>query len=184
MKKTNLLSHAAAALLVTMLSGLIYVAVQQSHRSGANDPQLQIARDIRERLKNNQSIDRLMSGDTVEISKSLAVFTVLYDMNGKPVQSNGLLDGKLPEIPKGVFDFTRKKRENVLTWQPRKGVRMAMVVESVQSPGIAFVAAGRSLNEVEKRISNLTTMLFIGWLACLGVILVHWVIVTFRNKNQ
>lgn len=184
MKKKNLLSHATAALLVTMLSGLIYVSVQQSHRSGANDPQLQIARDISERLKNNQSIDQLMAGDTVEISKSLAVFKVLYNMNGEPIQSNGLLDGKLPKIPKGVFDFTPKKGENVLTWQPRKGVRMAMVVESVQSQGIGFVAAGRSLKETEKRVGNLTTMLFIGWLACLGVIVIHWLIIFWGNNNK
>ncbi len=184
MKKSNLLSHAAAALLVTILSGLIYVSVQQSHRSGANDPQLQIARDISGRLKNNKAIDQLMAGDTVEISKSLAVFIVLYDMNGEPIRSNGLLDGKLPQIPKGVFDFTRRHGEDAISWQPRRGVRMATVVESVQAGEIGFVAVGRSLQEVEKRVGSLTTMILIGWLACIGVIFLHVIIVNIRSKHK
>ena len=184
MKKINVLSHLTAAAIITIVSGLIYVSVQQSHRSAANDPQLQIGRDISERLKSNQPIDQLMAGDTFEISKSLAVFKVLYDLNGEPIRSNGLLDGKLPNIPKGVLDFTAKNKEDVLTWQPRKGVRMAMVVESVQSQNIGFVAAGRSLEEVEKRVSNLITMLFIGWLACLGVIIIHLLIIVFQNRSK
>ena len=185
MRNFNFLSHAAAALIVTILCGLIYVSVQQSHRSAANDPQLQIARDIRERLNNNRSIQGLWEGDTFEISKSLAVFKVLYNINGEPVQSTGMLNGKLPQIPKGVFDFTRKHEEDVVTWQPQHGVRMAMVVESISSPGVAFIAVGRSLEETEKRVGNLTTMLLVGWIACLGIIIFHSLLfITLKNRNK
>jgi hypothetical protein len=48
----NSITHLAAIAIVTILCGLIYVSVQQSHRSVANDPQLQIARDISEGLVN------------------------------------------------------------------------------------------------------------------------------------
>jgi len=181
MRNNNWLGYSAAILIVTILSGLIYVSVQQSYRSGANDPQLQVARDISQRLNKSQSINELMNGDTVEISQSLAIFKIFFNNNGDPVQSTGLLDGKLPQIPKGVFDFTKANGEDAFTWQPRKGIRMAMVVESVQGLGIAFVAAGRSLKEVEKRISNLTTMLLIGWVICIGILFFHWFIVTFRS---
>ena len=47
MKKLNSASHFAALFIVTILCGLIYATVQQSHRSGANDPQLQIALDLK-----------------------------------------------------------------------------------------------------------------------------------------
>jgi hypothetical protein len=184
MKHPGFLSHAAAAMIVTILIGLIYVSVQQSHRSAANDPQLQIARDITERLKNNRSIDHLMTGDTIDISKSGAVFTVLYTPGGEPLRSNGLLDGNLPRVPKGVLDYSRRHEEDVLSWQPRRGVRMALVVESVQAGGIGFVAVGRSLQETEKRVSNLNLMLLLGWLACLAVILIHFVIVNFQNRKK
>jgi len=170
MKNSDLLLYAAAAIIITILCGVIYVTVQQSHRSGANDPQLQIARDISNRLKNNQPVDQLMGTDTIEISNSLAVFTALYDDNGDPVQSTGLLGGQLPKIPRGVFNYAKQHGENVLSWQPQRGVRMATVVEAVQSHGIGFVAVSRSLNEVEKRVNNLTTMVFLGWIASIGCI--------------
>jgi len=133
-------------------------------------------------LKNNKSIDHFMSGDTIEISKSLAIFKVLYDANGQPLQATGLLDGGLPKMPKGVFDFAKSHGENVLSWQPRKEVRMAMVIKSVQSSGVAFVAVGRSLEEIEKREANLVNMIFMGWILCLAVLLFHWFAISFFKR--
>jgi hypothetical protein len=180
--KKNLTTYFAAALLVTLVCGLIYVSVQQLHRSAANDPQLQLARDISERLKNNQSIEKLWEGDSFDISKSLAVFKTLYNKNGEVIQSTGVLNGKPPQLPKGVFDYSARNTEDVLTWQPQQGVRMAMVVEAVGSPHVAFVAVGRSLKETEKRVGNLTGMLLIGWLLCLGIIVFHWLFRAIKNK--
>lgn len=162
---------------------MIYVAVQQSYRSGANDPQLQLARDIAIALKNNQAVDQLLPKDKIDISESLAPFVVFYDNNGEPVRSTAILNGQIPKIPKGVFDFSKTNQEDVLTWQPRYGVRMALVVEYVQSSGVAFVAAGRSLQEVEKREGNLKNIVVIGWLACIAVIVFHWLIGGI-NKRQ
>ena len=183
MKNSTSISHLAIAVIVTILSGLIYTTVQQSYRSGANDPQLQLAKDIAYAVKNDRSIDNLLPKDTIEISESLSPFVVLYDNNGEPIQSTGTLDGQFPKMPKGVFDFAKKNKEDVLSWQPRKGVRMAMVVESVQSSNIGFVAAGRSLQEVEKRESNLTSMVLIGWLVCIGIIVLNGVIESLRKEK-
>ncbi len=184
MKRPGFLSHAAAAMIVTVLIGLIYVSVQQSHRSAADDPQLQIARDIAERLKNKQSIEHFMAGDTIDISKSQAVFTILYTPAGEPLRSTGLLEGNLPRVPKGVLDYASRHEEDVLSWQPRKGVRVALVVESVQAGGIGFVAVGRSLQETEKRVGNLNLVLLVGWVACLAVILIHFMITNFQNREK
>jgi hypothetical protein len=81
----------------------------------------------------------------------------------------------MPVPPKGVFDFTEKNGEDILSWQPAAGVRMALVMESVYSGDVAFVAAGRSLMETEKRQSNLVKLVMIGWFLCLAVIVGHWV---------
>jgi len=170
------------AILATILCGLVYMTVQQSYRSNANDPQLQFAKDISSRLETNRSIENLWPNDSIEISKSLSPFIVLYDNNGNPVRSTGTIDGQLPKLPKGVFDFTRRNKEDVLTWQPRKGVRMAMVVESAQSSTISFVAVGRSLEEVEKLEGNLTLMIIIAWLVCIGVIVLSGIVGSF-SKN-
>jgi hypothetical protein len=183
MKQTNFIAHFAASMVVTVLCGLIYVTVQQSHRASANDPQLQIALDLKNAVETNQPTAKWMSGDSIEISKSLSVFKTFYNTNGEALQSTGFVDGQLPRMPKGVFDFTTKCGEDVLTWQPRDGVRMAMVVEAVNSPQIAFVAVGRSLKEIEKRESTLVTMVVVAWLVCMGVILLHFLVFYFtRNK--
>jgi hypothetical protein len=183
MKKNYFISHFAALMLTTILCGLIYVSVQHLHRSGANDPQLEIALDLKDAIENNQSTVKWMSSDSIEISKSLSVFKTFYNANGEPLQSTGFLDGRLPRIPKGVFDFTAKCKEDVLTWQPRAGVRMAMVVEAINSPQIAFVAVGRSLKEVENRESTLVTMVLVAWLVCSGVIILHFLLSCFTRNN-
>jgi hypothetical protein len=187
MKQTNVFTHLAAAAIVTILSAFIYATVQQAHRSGANDPQLQIARDISNKLEKGGTVDKWFNGDTIEISQSLSVFNALYNDKGEPVISKGVLNGKMPSLPKGVFDFARKNGENVFTWQPERGVRMAIVLKSLQSSAYSFVAAGRSLYEIEQREQNLTWTTFISWVLCMGVIILHWLITflkTRRNANS
>lgn len=184
MKKLNSASHFAALFIVTILCGLIYATVQQSHRSGANDPQLQIALDLKNALEDNRFLTKWMTDDSIEISQSLSVFKTLYNKNGEPVQSTGFLNGQLPKMPKGVFDFTNDHQENVITWQPQYGVRMAMVIKAVQSPRFGFVAVGRSLKEVEKREANLTTMGVIAWLVCAGIILLNFLLSYLSQKKQ
>ena len=181
MNKNYFVPHFAAVMIVTVLCGLIYVTVQHSHRSAANDPQLQIALDLKDAIENNRPTVKWMSEDSVEISKSLTVFKIFYNTNGEPMQSTGFLDGQLPRIPKRVFDFTAKCKEDVLTWQPRAGVRMAMVLEAVNSQQIPFVAVGRSLKEVEKRESALVTMVLVAWLVCVGIVLLHFLLSRFTD---
>lgn len=182
--KTSVLTHFAVAIIVTGIMMTIYATVQQAHRSSANDPQLQIARDISIFLNEGKSIDALLPKDTIDIAKSRGVFVILYDEKENPVGSTGLLEGKMPQIPPGVMDFTKINHEDAVTWQPRPDVRIATVVESVRSPGVAYVAVGRSLTEVEIRESNLVRMVFIAWVLCLGIILVHWLIHFFMIRKK
>ena len=184
MKLPVFITHFATLVIVTVLCGLIYVSVQQTHRSGANDPQLEIALDLKNAIETNRSTIKWMSGDSIDISRSLSVFKTFYNANGEPLQTTGYLDAQPPRIPKGVFDITSKRREDVLTWQPRAGVRMAMVVEPVNSPQIAFVAVGRSLKEVEKRESILVTMVLVVWLVCVGVLALHFLVSYFTTVNK
>jgi hypothetical protein len=177
MKKENVFTHLAAAIIVTILTAFIYASVQQVHRSGANDPQLQISRDIGDKLNGKKGvIDKWFNGDSIDISRSLAVFTTLYNYNDEAVVTTGFLNGKKPSLPRGVFDFAKREGENVFTWQPESGVRIAVVLKPLQSPDYSFVAVGRSLFEVEKREKDLLTMTVISWLLCMGIIMLHWLV--------
>ncbi len=175
MSRSAFLLHSAVIIVITIICGLIYTTVQQSYRTAANDPQLQLAKDIAVALNKHRSFESLLLKDTIEISESLSPFIILYDKNRIPLYSSGLLFGKIPVPPKGVFDFAKKNGENVISWQPAAGVRLALVMKSVLSDDIAFVAAGRSLEETEKRESKLVKLMMIGWLLCLGVVAVHWI---------
>lgn len=194
MKQLSIVTHLAATIIITAVMLLIYACVQQSYRSAANDPQLQIARDLGNALSRGKINEQFFRTDTIDIAQSLAVFAELFDANGKALQSTGFLDGKLPQPPAGIFEFTRANMENILTWQPRPGVRMAMVFEKIKTPGAAlvpkeeleskgFVAAGRSLTETEIRESNLIRMIIMAWIACLSVLLVHLSVQVYYRKE-
>ena len=172
MKTFSFLNYLFVVIIITVIFGVIYATVQQNYRTGANDPQIQIARDINAKLHQGKPVDNFFA-DTIDIAQSLSTFATLYDANGKPVRSSGYLDGKMPELPAGVFDFAKNHGEHEVTWQPRSGVKMAMVIVSSNAFPVGFIASGRSLQEVEVREHNLITMIFLGWIICIGLVLFH-----------
>jgi hypothetical protein len=166
-----------AAALVAM-TGLVYVTVQQSLRSGANDPQLQIAGDLAAQLGGGADPGALLGTAKVDLATSLSPYAIVFDDTGHPVASTGVLDGTVPVPPAGVLRAAGQHR-NELTWQPRSGVRSAIVVVPFHAANgrSGTVLAGRSLREVEKREdflfwaagASLVGGLGITALACLAV---------------
>lgn len=170
MKKNSWLDILFVITIITTVFGVIYVTVQQCYRSGADDPQIQLVRDINLKLHTGKSIDRFFD-DSINIAQSLSPFVVLFNENGKPLRSSGYLNDKMPELPADVFDFTKANGEHNVTWQPQSGVRIAMVILYSNSSPAGFIAAGRSLQEVEIREHNMVVMILIGWIMCIAVIL-------------
>src|ERR1019366_4540835 len=137
MKKNSFLDYLFAMAIITIIFGVIYTTVQQNYRSGADDPQIQFARDINLKLHEGKVVDGFFT-DSINIAQSLSPFAVLYDANGKPLRSSGYLNGKMPELPPGVFDFAKVNGEHEVTWQPGSGVRMAMIILSSNSSSVGF----------------------------------------------
>ena len=133
------------------LCGLVYLTVQQSLRIGANDPQIQMAEDTASALNTGSSLDSLVPSAKVNIATSLTPFLEVYDYSGTIQASSGVLYDSNPAIPHGVLDYTRQNGEDRISWQPEPGLRIAAVVVRYDN---GFVLAGRSLREVEKRISQ------------------------------
>jgi hypothetical protein len=140
------------AALAVVFPLLVYATVQQSLRSGANDPQLQLAEDAAAALEGGAAPGAVLpAGHAVAIESSLAPFVVVYDADGRPLAGSGQLHGRLPSPPAGVFEFVRANGAESVTLQPERGVRIASVVRRVlRQPG-GYVLAGRSLREVEVR---------------------------------
>lgn len=154
------------AITITCLSGLIYLVVQQDIRISANDPQIQIAEDLAGQLSNGQNPSALIPGAKTDISKSLANFIILFNKDGQLIGTSAVLDGKNPVIPQEVFVNLKKSQgyETRFTWQPKTGVRSAVVVVYYKGQTPGFVLIGRSLREIEIRESQQEIIVFAGWI--------------------
>jgi hypothetical protein len=154
----------------------LYAIPQHVLRSGLNDPQIQLAGDTAARLEHGIApTDAVPAGQQIDMAPSLAPFVIVYDDQGHPIASQGLLNGSIPTPPPGVFDNVRKNGEERLSWQPVRGsggVRIATVIERVNGPHSGFVLAGRNMREVESRIADVQTMAGLTWLGMLALIVV------------
>ena len=141
--------------LSVVLCGLVYLTAQQSLRLSANNPQIQMAEDTAASINNGTEPLLLVPQGSVNLATSLSPYLAIFDASGTPIAGNGLLEGKLPSLPAGVFNYTRTAGEDRFTWQPRTGVRNAVVLIHTNSPTASFVLAGRSLREVEAQENQL-----------------------------
>ncbi len=155
------------AVIITLLSGLLYATVQQVLRMNANDPQIQIAEDAATALASGKSVDSVVPNTQIDIATSLAPYVIVFDNSGKAIASSGLLHNQLPTLPSGVFDYVRQNGEDRITWQPEPGVRSATVVTRYGGAQPGFVMAGRSLRESENRTDQLGVIIGFGWLGTL-----------------
>jgi hypothetical protein len=153
---------------ITALSLFIYGAVQQDLRQSANDPQIQMSEDLARALAAGQPPQTNAAGDQVDIAKSLASCTIVFDANGAVTSSSALVHGETPALPQGVLDYTRQHGQDRFTWQPAPGARSAVVVTHYQGAESGFALAGRSLREVEKRESRIEQLTVLGWLVTLA----------------
>lgn len=163
-------------LLITVIYGTMYAAIQSLYRSTANDPQIAVAQTIVSKLEEGQSFEDVIPTDSYDIAKSGESFVMVYDEQGEPLLSSGYLHDEIPLLPSGVFDFTKQHGEDRISWLPERGVRVALIVRHFSGSGSdidsGFVAVGRSLFETEKRISQLTYLLLSGWLISMATIFV------------
>ena len=155
------------AIITIILSGLAYVLVQQSYRNLANDPQIQVAQDISQAINAGQATpDQIAPAQgSTDLAKSMATFVIIYGDDGKAIGSTAILDGKTPEIPKSALDASKAKGISKITWEPKKGIREAMVIAPFGGQKSGFVAVGRSLAEMEARIKQAMCLSAIGCLA-------------------
>ncbi len=148
----------ASLALILVAFGTIYTVAQQSQRSEANYPQIQIAQDAAYALDHGDTPLEL-THDVVNISSSLAPFTIIYDKDGRLISSSGYINGKTPVIPKDSLTAAKGKDYSAVTWQPQKNVRIAAVTATSKN---YYVLSGRSLKEVEKNETTTLQLVLLG----------------------
>ena len=154
---------------VTALCLLVYVSVQQSLRSGANDPQIQLAEDAARALERGAMPESVVPANNVSIAESLTAFVIVYDSTLQPLAGSGRYHDRLLAPPPGVFEHARARGQARVTWQPAPALRIAtVIVPATTATGAKFVLAGRSLREVEERqmfARNMVAAALLGTLA-------------------
>lgn len=156
------------AIVASGLCFFTYVGIQQNYRMNANDPQIEMAQNAVLSLERGKSPDEIIPAEQIDIANDLSPFIIVFDASGKPIASSAILKGQIPSVPSGVLTSTAKNGENRVTWEPQSGVRIAAIVDAYTVNGSSgYVLAGRSLKEVEARISNLTLMFTVTWLCAL-----------------
>ncbi|NWJ95143.1 MAG: hypothetical protein HXX20_05110 [Chloroflexi bacterium] len=126
-----------------------------------------MAEDAARSLSEGQTPQSVLPSNVIDLGKSLAPYMIIFDETGQPLASSVQLEGSTPLVPTGVFDSVRQEGEKRFTWQPKTGVRSAVVVTHYGGTHLGFVLAGRSLREVEKRDDQLLQLVGLAWLCAL-----------------
>lgn len=165
---------------LTVIFGTIYVVGQQILRQDANDPQIQLAQDIAQKLNaGGQPTD--IDNSMVNMATSLAPFIIIYDKAGVVVAGSGYLNGNLPTVPLGVLQHSTNAAFNAVTWEPAASVRIASVTVSANN---YYVLSGRSLKQVEARESTIMELALFGWLVTVvGIVTVNFCRSMFHPKK-
>jgi hypothetical protein len=172
------------AAVVTALCALVYLAVQQSLRHAANDPQIQLAEDAAQALAQGGAPGSVLPASRVDIAQSLSPFVAVFDAGGESVVSSATLHGKVLHLPAGVFDFVRRHGEHRVSWQPERGVRIASVIVGYGGAKPGFVLSGRSLREAERRTAQLGQITGIAWTLTLASSLILVVLGRFAQPCE
>ena len=171
------------AFVITFLSGLIYVVVQQNYRQSANDLQIQLAEDLGNELADGANPQQITGTHKTQINKSLEPFVIIYDDSGKEIAASAELGGKTPTLPAGVFDAVKTSGEKRFTWQPRRDVRSAVVIMKYSGKNSGFILAGKSLREVEKRVDRLGMIVVLAWAGSLfASLFLVWILSLLKNQ--
>jgi hypothetical protein len=153
--------------LATITFLLIYIVAQQSFRSIANSPQIKIAHDIVSSLNAGKTPTVLLDDQKIDISQSGEIFTVVYDQNGQPTMSSGLINTEIPVVPYGVLQYAKDNGEDRVTWQPQTDIRIAIIVLPYHD---GFVLVGRSLKFTEDGINVIGDVVFWAGLSAVALI--------------
>src|SRR5689334_10932324 len=137
-KRHYLLTFLPLGCSIIFLCALLYLSMQQNIRLSQNEQLAQIAEDLALRLSQQPILPQNFPANKVNIEKSLAPFIIVYDKNKNLFGTTGIIDGKNPDLPLGVLDNSLKK-ENRISWEPKNGIREAIVVVHFKDKSEGYV---------------------------------------------
>lgn len=149
-------------LLITVIFGAIFGTGQQVLRGDSDYPQVEVVQQVQGIIEQGVPLDVIVnSEEAINLEESMSLFVMIFDKDKNLVSSSAKIGEQSPTPPSESFDIAKSKGENKFTWQPQDGVRLAAVLKPVGDK--AFVLAGKSLKETDKRVQTLGVFTLIGW---------------------
>ncbi|HSX05860.1 MAG TPA: hypothetical protein VLF69_05295 [Candidatus Saccharimonadales bacterium] len=176
----RILPWLTAATIIVITFGTIGLTVQQTQRSEANSPQIQLAEDAAAQLDRGVSPDVITLG-SIDLNHSLSPFIAVYSKSGQPMGSSGQFGKDLPRPPLGVLQAANGHEYHAVTWQPTKGLRFATVAVAAKD---YYVLSGRSLHEVERNESMTYKLVGLALLLSLTVLAVAAYILVYPTSRK
>lgn len=165
-----------AAIVITLIFGSAYVALQRLGRRPANAaPAAAVAAQFQLIGTEAEPVPRL------ELTPDSGVFVIVYGEDDKPVSGTATLHGSLPVLPAGVLQTARTSGSDVVTWQPEPELRMAVVARSAAG---RVVVAGQSLTPYEDRDRATMIVLALGWIGCILVLAAGYGSTQFLRRRR
>ncbi|MBT2568161.1 hypothetical protein J7I84_16970 [Arthrobacter sp. ISL-85] len=172
----RIIGWAAAALVVTVVFGTMYVCLQQVIRHSANmAPAAAAAAQVQEMPSATPNTPRL------ELTPDSGVFVIVYGRDNSPVTSSVTLHGVVPSLPGGVLDAARASGSDAVTWQPEPGLRFAVVARPAAGK---VVVAGQSLAPFEDNSDRTLLFLAAGWLGSMIVLIAAYLATALAGRRK
>jgi hypothetical protein len=174
------------ALFFSALLLSISVFNQQVLRRGADRQPGILAAEVGAKLTPGADASAVLGRPSQEIAskswlESTSNFAAVYDAAGNAVASNATYDGALPQPPRGIFNTIRERGLYKVTWQPQRGVRVALTGLLLHDGG--FVLAGQSLIPSEARDASFSRFMRLMWLVLVGCCVLIFIL-TRRQARQ
>jgi hypothetical protein len=165
-----------AAIIITLIFGSAYAALQQFGRRSANAaPAAAAAAQVQ--LIGSETV----TAPRLELTPDSGVFVIVYGEDDKPVSGTVTLHGSLPMLPAGVLQTARTSGSDVVTWQPEPGLRMAVVARPAAGK---VIVAGQSLTPYEDRDRMVLIFLAAGWLGSIVVLAAGYASTEFLRRRR
>ena len=163
--RSPLVVWVVAAGLVTAACLVLYAAVQQAGRIGADDVPRALAQRSAELLATGRTPQAVAQGPAVDLATDASAFVTVYGADHGVLASTATLGGAVPTVPVGVLDHASASGGGHVTWQPAAGVREAVVAQRwTGASGSGVVVAGVGLGATERRAQQALLLAGIVWL--------------------
>jgi hypothetical protein len=161
-----LLAWLPVAVVATVLAATSYAMTQEVTRSSADDVPRAMAQRAANALSSGAAPSSVALGGPIDLATELSPFLTVHGPGGAVLSTTARLDGATPVVPRGVLAEARRHGIDRVTWQPRSGVREAVIAlpwKSAAEQGVVVV--GVSLRPAEDRQDQLLILALVGWLA-------------------